>query len=152
MSKLNFADKNICEAIDLLKQYPDAYAFMHCYTVYVNLIDDIIDLPELRTPTNILKLASTASMLFSLPFWMQNSNQLLILEQCINNTYADSVEWEKSALKWQRIDSNVLRHSGIDMLYAVILICYGYDKMREVSSKIREHCHLSHMDSEGKPI
>lgn len=140
------------EAMELLKQYPDAYVFIKLYQSYIHDIDDIIDLPELRTPANILKITSKASMLFSLPFWKVNSDQLLILEQCINNTYADSVIWEKSALNWQRTDANVLRHSGIDMFFAAILICCGYDKMREISTKFRERCHLLHMDSEGKPI
>lgn len=136
----------------LLEPYPEVLHFVNQYKNYIHFIDDLVDKPETRTPANILKLTSDASILFSSDVWQQHCNRLLIIEQLINNTYADSVSWENSALQWQRVDSNVLRHAGIDMFFALILIYCGYDKLREISAEFRTNCHSLHMDNNNKPV
>lgn len=137
---------------EVLKPHPEACEFTHLYRDYVHGIDDLIDGEKRPTSEELLKMFSLASQLFTTAFWRLHGPSLLILEQTINNEYADSVLWETDAMEWKRTDSRVLRHSGISMFYAVLLLTVGREKLREVSAKFRENCHLLHMDEKGNTI
>lgn len=133
-----------------LEPYPETLEFVTGYRNYVHAIDDLIDGPNRPTAEEILKVSAMASVLFSTAFWLRHSNLLVVTEQLVNNTYADSVMWENSALANQRIAADTLRHAGLDMFYAAILITLGRDKLRELSPLFREQCH--NIQSEKKDI
>lgn len=136
---------------ELFKDFPEALEFVLAYKEYIHFIDDMVDVKDFQTVENQLKLQSKAAVLYSLPFWRRHVDNLLVLSLIMNNTYLDSVIWEKSEVEWQRRDSFCLRHVGIDMFYAVILITFGRDKLREISLKFREQCHkLQEQDEYSK--
>ena len=146
-------NKELIEKIYLMLQpYPEAAAFVIAYRDYIHDIDDIIDEGAKRSSENILRVFARASALFTMPFWQMYGRQLLLVEQTINNTFTDSVEWEKSDVPWKINDSNVLRHCGIDMFYAVILLILGRDALRTISSDFRRQAHLLHTNEEGLPV
>lgn len=133
----------------LLEQNEEAATFVIAYRAYVHMIDDLIDDTERPTAEQLLKVFAQASVVYSQPFWLKNSAHLIIVEQLINNTYADSVKWEKAIQTLLIRDAAVLRHTAIDMFFAVWLICFGRDSLREISSQFRQYCHECHVDKEG---
>jgi hypothetical protein len=133
---------------ELLAPFPDACEFTIAYKAYIHDIDDLVDEKERPSAEKVIATFAKASAVFSLPFWRQHSPALIVLEQVINNCYADSVEWETAAFSWKRNDANVLRHVGIEMFFAVLLLTVGRAKTREFSSKFREQCHLLQTDEE----
>ncbi len=133
-----------------LEQHPETLEFISFYRNYIHAIDDLIDGANRPTAEEILAVSAQASRLFSTAFWIKHSNLLIVTEQLVNNTYADSVKWENSALANQRTAADTLRHAGLDMFYAAILITLGRDKLRELSPLFREQCH--NLQSESKDI
>ena len=136
----------------LLQPYPEAAAFVVEYRNYIHQIDDLIDSPNRPTEEELLKTFAQAGALFSMPFWIHHGQLLAVLEQVINNTYCDSVAWEHDTTPWKKLDAGVLRHAGIDMFYAVLLLTVGREKLREVSAEFREQTHLAHMDEKFAAI
>lgn len=149
MPKSDIDEPLLRKIYELLKDQPDAAQFVIAYRNYIHAVDDIIDEPSKRTAEFIMEISSRASILFTLPFWLEHGPKLIVLDQMINNTFADSVIWENSDVEWQKRDAMVLRHCGIDMFLAVIFICFGRDKMREISLDFRKQAHLLHMDEGG---
>lgn len=149
-SKLN---KHLLEKVqELLTTFPDALEFVIHYKEYIHAIDDLIDSNDRPTPEEILAVFSKAAHVFSLPFWKSNAHMLFMVEQIINNEYADSVNWEKSEVKWKVSDANALRHTGINMFFAVILLTHGRDTLRDISLAFREQCHLLHTNESGEGV
>jgi len=113
--------------------------FVILYNQYVHAIDDIIDEENKRNdPEFILNAFAIANELFSCKFYRDNAHILQPIEFMANNTYADSVAWEKSDEKWKQESARTLRHSGLDVFFAAFCICCGRDKLREISSDMRE--------------
>lgn len=142
----------LMELSNLLSPFPDALEFANLYRDYVHLIDDLVDSESRPTSEEILKVMALASAVFTCDFWMKYGKSLFLLEQSINNTYADSVKWEDDAVAWKREAAGTLRHAGIEMFFAVLLITVGRDKTREFSLRFREQCHELHMDERGNPV
>lgn len=138
------------EVDEILSPFPEAYEFAKKYKDYVHILDDLVD--EDKGTEKILIAASKASELFTMPFWRQFGPSLIVLEQVINNTYADSVEWENDALEFKRRDSMVLRHAGIEMFFAIILLTAGRESLRKISSRFRAQCHELHMNEKGEGV
>lgn len=150
LSKIN---PKLLEKVQLLLvKYPDAYEFVEHYKDYIHQIDDLIDNVDRPSSEQVLKAFAKAAHVFSLPFWRANGHMLFILEAIINNTYTDSVDWENSNTSWKRSDAAALRHIGIEMFFAVILLTHGRETLREISLEFREQCHLLHMDTDLKAI
>lgn len=148
-------DKRLMDEISKsLAPFPEAGNFITLYRDYVHAIDDLIDMENRPNAEELLRVFAAASVLFTTPFWRQYGPSLLMVERMINNTYADSVRWEQKDLNntWQNRDASVLRHAGVDMMFAIIDLLLGRDKLREISSAFRYQCHLIHMDEEGNPI
>ena len=141
------------ELCELLEPFPEAITFVVEYRNYIHMIDDIIDNKDRPSAELILMAFAKAAEVFSMPFWLRHGQLLFCVEQMINNTYADSVEWENNKMdKWKKSDASVLRHAGIDMFFAVILLMCGRDKLRDISSRFREQTHLMHMDENLQAI
>lgn len=148
MTQLNQAkeDAKKCYEIiyEAIKHDNEAVEFMHLYAEYCHLIDDIIDEPF--SAARILKTFNFATLLYSQPFWIRNKDALILVDCLINNQYADSVSWEKSNDEWKRQHAQALSHAAYNMMFAIVLIVAGYDKLREISEKFRTHSHLKHLN------
>lgn len=126
-----------------LHDKPLVKEWIELYTIMVHLVDDIIDEPP--NPEVVLKAFSAARLVFSHPVYIQFKTQLNIVDELVNTTYGDSVEWEKSEEAWKRSHADVLRHSGYNMFFAVIYLTCGRDALREVSKSFREFSHFKHL-------
>lgn len=131
---------------EIFKDHPQAVEFLVLYNEYIHKVDDLID--DNGSFRDILKVTSMASALYTMPFWVEHGSKLLLVDQLINNQYADSVEWESSKEEWMQQDSKCLCHSGYNMNFAVILMIKGYDSLRKISSKWRERAHRKHLKGE----
>ena len=137
----------------MLKPFPDAMEFLGLYNAYVHSIDDLVDSEEYRSDfENVLRTAHLASACFSSNFWRGYAHVLLPIEQAANNTYGDSVKFERSGEEWKEKAADTLRHSGIEVYLKVFELCCGREALREMSSDIREHTFVTHHDTEHKPI
>jgi len=134
----------------LLAPHPEAWEFVLKYNEYCHAVDDIIDDEKKRADNEfILKAFQLAADVYSTPFYRRHVDVLRPIEFMVNNTYADSVKWEKSAETWKRRDAQAIRHVGIDMFFIVVAITYGRETMRELSDEMRTYSHLKHMKEEG---
>lgn len=133
------------EEIDkLLEGHPDARNFVLLYTKWCHMIDDLIDDNSTNNnPEYILALCAHAGELYSCNFYRTYHALLYPVDFLINNTYADSVKWERSNEAYKQIASDTLRHTAVDMILLVITILYGREKLRELSPKFREFAHVS---------
>jgi hypothetical protein len=124
--------------------HPEARKFTLDYNRYVHLIDDCIDEP--KDPEKILELCDLASDIFSSPFYVQYQHILGPVEKMINNTYADSVQWELSEDSWKKDAAKSLRHAGLDMFLIVYRILFGRVYTRTISSCMREYTFTKHLN------
>ena len=134
------------EISEIFSNFPDARDYVIKHNNYVHFIDDIIDGDVTNNPDNILKLMHMACDLHSMPFHRQYGHVLFMLDTVINNSYADSVKWEKSEEDWKKKASDVIRHEALNTFFAVVFIIAGYDKMRKISSRMREFTHFRHLN------
>lgn len=131
----------------------DALKFIFHWNIYCHGIDDIVDgALSMRDPEVVVSAFAQANVLYSLPFYQAHVARLQTVIALVANAYADSVMWEDSHDKGQRIMSDVLRFSGNEMLFAVALICGGYQHMRRVSAKLRNMSWQDHHDQHGEKI
>lgn len=135
---------------DIIGQGSDADKFTRAFGAWCHAIDDVVDVGA--TPETIVKNFALGAAVFTSNFYRAHADQLYPVVVLIANAYADSVAWEKSGEDWKRRQADVLRNCGNDMLLAVVLICGGYDAMRQVSQLIRETSHFRHHDEQGNPI
>lgn len=135
--------KNKMRAI--LSKHPTVARFLLDYNDYVHLIDDLVDGDIKVDAASILKLTNLSCAVFSNQFYSQYGHILQVVEFLINNTYGDSVIWEKSA-DWKLQHADVLRHSALDMTMAVLRILTDYDTVRELSPILREYCYSAHLN------
>ena len=132
---------------DILRNYPDALNFLFAYIDYIHAIDDIIDEPDKRNDDAfILRTFAMSAQIFAFPFYRQFGDKLALIDNIINNEFADTLIWGQSSEEWKRRHADVMRHCGYNMFYAVVWICCGYDKMREISAKFREWSHYKHLN------
>jgi hypothetical protein len=131
----------------------DALKFIFHWNLYCHGIDDIVDGSlAMRDPEQVVGLFAEANLLYTLPFYRANWERLQSVVMLITNAYADSVMWEDSYDKGQRTMADVLRFAGNEMLFAVALICGGYQHMRRVSAKLRNQSWQDHHDQHGEKI
>ena len=130
----------------------DAFLFVCLWAVYVHAIDDIIDGEKhMQSAESILEVFAQANILFTQPFYRQHAEELQMVVMKATNAYADSVALEKSADKGLRKMADVLRFAGNEMLFAVALICGGFQHMSQLSPRIREMSWAAHHDENGAP-
>jgi hypothetical protein len=124
----------------MFREKPVAFDWLTKYLEYVQVVDDCVDEP--KDSNSVRDLTKLASLVFNHNYWVQYRANLLLLERITHCTYFDAVIWEQANEEWKRRDARVLTHCGLNMLYAVILIEFGEDKLAEVSLKHREFAHL----------
>src|SRR5512139_967259 len=130
---------------EIFSNYPDARQFVLLWTDYVHYIDDLVDGDIKVNSETLIAMAAKASVLHSNNFWRTHGHLLNLVELLINNSYADSVVWEKSEEEWKKQASDVIRHEGLNMFFTVVLIIGGRDKLRHISSRMREYTHFKHL-------
>lgn len=141
----NFADKALLtELTELFKDKPEAYEFLYLYGEYGELIDDLVDEPV--HPEMVEKAARFANQINNCYYWNTHKQYLWVVERLVHNSYFDSVKWENAPDLWKRVDAKCLSHSGYLMLFAVILVEFGEEKLTELSLRFREHAHLKHIN------
>ena len=135
----------------IAKDNQQALDFLILWATYCHEVDDIID-NKINDPEKILRVFVTAAEVYNHPFYVRYQSYLYSLVIVISNAYADSVKWSHSMVDAQHKMSDVLRHAGNDMLFAVAFICGGYEHLRTVSSTLREQSWLNHHDDKGNSI
>jgi hypothetical protein len=130
------------EAMDFLAHY---------WSPYVHAIDDIID-GDKAGAEFILETFALAAQLYSHPFYLAHIAALRQVVLLVTNLYADSVAWERSAVKWQAQWADHNRHAGMEMVVAVAQICGGYAHARAISREQRCICYVEHHTPGGEPI
>ena len=132
------------EILKLIGHDQDAINFLLVYNECVHRTDDIID-EKITDAEFILKTQSLWNNLW-------NSNlarrfpSLWLVDQLVNNIYADSILWEKEEEPWKRVAADVWRHQGQEVVFAVILLVAGRDALREISIHLREKAHKEHLN------
>lgn len=132
-------DKMQLEIQEFFKERKDAFYFLCQYVQYIHCIDDCVDEPNAGERT--ITLTELAAKTFNSPYWLKYQQNLIIVERLVHNAYFDSVVWENSQEEWKKRDAKVLNQRGYDMIFAVMLIEFGEDKLREFSSRFREYSH-----------
>lgn len=129
----------------------EAIGFLWLWRQYVHAIDDIVD-GDAPGAEFLLRTFALAATLYSHPFYLKNLPALRQVVYNCTNAYADSVDWEKSPIDWQRTWSDHYRHFGAEMVLAVAQICGGYEHMRSISPELRVICWVEHHTTEGAPV
>lgn len=141
----NFKNKQLlCELAELFKDKPEVLEFLDIYANYGELVDDMIDDPG--NNLTVQKADELSIKIGECRYWQKHQQHLWVVRWIIHNQYFDSVKLEGSSEQWKRQDAKVLSHAGSMMLFAVILIEYGIDKLNEISIKFREHMYERHKD------
>jgi hypothetical protein len=128
------------EAMDFLANW---------WAPYCHEIDDIID-GERTAPEQVLSTFARAAGLYTHPFFLKHGAALRAAALSVTATYADTVAWEKSGVKWQREWADYHRHCSNEMVLAVATICGGYDHARAVMPELRAIAYAEHHDRNGK--
>jgi hypothetical protein len=127
-----------------------ALSFVIAFNKYAHGIDDIID-GDMTDKEEIIKVFVQGNIVFGHPFYLANITRLQPVYMLCASAYADSVKWGGSDKDGQRSMADVLRFVGNEMLFAVALICGGYELLRAISPAIRERSWLDHHDEKGEP-
>jgi len=127
----------------------EAETFLALWGAYVHAIDDIVD-GDTTSKESIIRAFAQAAVLYSSPFYRQHCDRLQLIVLLVTSTYADSVHWEGSKEEWKRQYSDVMRHAGAEMLRATLLICGGYDHLRQFSAELHAANYYQHHDDAGK--
>jgi hypothetical protein len=138
----------------LLGKHPDgmaAYSFLCAYGTFAHAVDDLID-EKITDPEAILKTFQLYAEVLSSSFYRKYFDYLYPLVCNINNTYADSVVFEKSSEQWKREHADNMRTCGNDMAVMVVKLLCGYDDSRRVSLLFREDSYKHHHDEQGNPV
>jgi hypothetical protein len=134
---------------DLLKNNPDAIAFLRVYSERGELIDDIVD--EEKDIDKINQASYLSSLMFSSNYWIQNCDQLMLIEGIVNCLYFASTKWETAEEAWKRRDAKVISHCGYYMMFAVLLLeTKNVVLVRELALEFMERCHLQHLNDLDK--
>lgn len=141
----NFSDKELLQDLCVLFEgKQDAIHFLHLYGEYCELMDDLVD--EEKNVGSIEKAGRIRMEISSHPYWLLRREQLKVVECLIHNQYFDMVEWEQSDEEWKRRDARALNHCAYLMLFSVILIEFGYDTLKKLSLRFRNHAHSRHLE------
>lgn len=131
---------------------PDALRFLFHWNIFCHGIDDLIDAPTRATPGEVIDAFAQANILYTHPFYQAHAVKLQMVVMLVTNAYADSVFWEHEKRSGLSAMADVLRFAGNEMVFAVALICGGYQHMRRISMRVRENSWITHHDETGKPI
>jgi hypothetical protein len=115
------------------------------YPDYVHYVDDLCDKDIEFSSETLLELTMKAATLYSNNFYRQNASLLYPIIMTVNNSYADSNNWETSKEDWKKRQADVIRHEALNVFFMVVYILVGYKKLREISPAMREYTHFKHL-------
>lgn len=121
----------------------DAADFLDVWNRFNHDIDDIID-ENLWDAEHLLSVFMLACTVYSHSFYRKHVESLQSPVILATTIYADSVKWEKDPAAWKRQRADVMRHSGIDVVLAVAMICGGWEHLRAVSAPLQAACYIMH--------
>ena len=141
----NFQNKQLLlKLAEMLKGRLECLEFLNLYASYGEVVDDLVDDPG--NSFNVQKADELSVKIGECVYWKTHQQYLWCIRWIIHNQYFDSVKLEASTEYWKRRDAKVLSHAGSMMLFAVILIEFGIDKLNEISMEFREHMYERHKD------
>lgn len=127
------------------------FEFLKLWHQICHTTDDVID-ENKWDAESLLEVFMLASTVYSTPFYRQNSARLQLPCLTATGVYQLSVKWEKpNEPLWHRIWADVLRHSGNDVMFAVALICGGYDHLMKICGPLYASCFVYHRDRYSTP-
>jgi hypothetical protein len=129
----------------------DALGWCLCFITYCHCIDDIID-GDKTDSEFILSTFEYPLVLYSNPFYLKHIHILYPIIKMSTNSYADSVNMEKTNIVWKRNYADVLRQNANDVILAVVeIVSKSREVRREASLALREISYYTHHTLEGKP-
>lgn len=110
----------------------EAIVFLLAWHEYCHEWDDLVDSfwPE---SDRLMAVAAHAVDLYSIPYYVRHMASLKPIAKHVTCVYGLSARWERDPEKWIRQCSDVLRHCGNDMVYAVAEIEGGWDHRVQVT-------------------
>jgi hypothetical protein len=133
-----------------------AMRFLFIWFYYCHEIDDVLDTMEDGRPIQpkevILRSYARAFEVYNDPFYVEHQKFLFPVAVLVTNSYADSVQWERSPHEHHRLIADVLRCCGNEMLCAVAYLCGTYDDLRRTSAQLWEKTWQMQHDPTGRPI
>lgn len=143
MDKVNTIWPRLYEA---LADYPAAAEFIRLYAYYAHLVDDVIDEEDFKNAEKILEMSHVSTMLYANPFYRQHAQQLVVVDAIANIDFLISTMWEKSEVEWKKKQADILRHSCLYVVFAVLYITLGYEGLRQLAPDIRTIGHEIHLN------
>lgn len=129
----------------------EALYFMVAWHEHCHEVDDLID-DHVTDPQKWLRAIANLNALYSTAFYIRYALDLRLTVMTITNAYADSLLWENDTVEWKKHWADVIRHTGLEMIYAVAYITGGYDLMRSISLQLKEYAYICHHDKDGNPL
>jgi len=123
--------------------------FILTYIYYIEYADDLVDGESIDRLLAVKNFTSLAIQVFNHPYYVRYREALCMVEVNNNINYFTSVSWEKSNASWKRRDAKMLARSGIEMIFAVLVVELGIEQARPLCEELREIVHLYHY-SDGK--
>jgi hypothetical protein len=128
---------------------PDAQIFLGCWLDIIHRIDDQID-EGITHPEFLLQTCAFLNLIYTTPFYQENSARLSMVVILVTNAYADSVAGEHSDKIADQAIADVIRFCGNEMVLAVAFITGGYANMRALSMPLRRYSWVHHHEAEAK--
>lgn len=117
-----------------------AAEFLCLWALYCHAIDDVVD-GDTKDAEGVIRSFTLAPLVFGHPFYIENISALRVVTLLVSNMYADGEAWKSADEHWRRQFADSYRHAGNEMVFAVALICGGYEHLRSVSEMQRTICY-----------
>jgi hypothetical protein len=117
----------------------DAYVIIVAWGELCHLLDDIVDKDKERTPTDLIRIILSWTMVCSRnSLYLNHADKFNALAMVSMNAYLDSVTMEKSEDPGQRQYADAYRSFYGEMGLYVAFLAGGWDHYRKVSAKFRD--------------
>jgi len=127
---------------------PELREFCEAYCLLQHGIDDIVD--EVKDTQRTIDTFSLARRLWTSPVYLKWRPILDMVDELCNVQFLVSEKWKDSAEEWKRIQSDVLRHTGYNIFFAIIYLEVGRSALHEIAEHMIEYSHHKHLaDYEG---
>ena len=118
-------------------------------------MDDIVD-KKINNVEAIIKSYINAQSITQSPFFLANRDFLWSQLLLAANSYLDSEAW-KDEIGWKKQVSDFLRSYPNEMLLITAMLTTKpeespWDRVRNISLKLREYSYSEHHDNDGNPV
>jgi len=124
------------ELAELFKGHESAYGFLKILVRFLHAADDTVD--EGFKAEKFCETLYLASLTFSSQYYREHYIELGSCFHTALNTWATTIEWERSGEEKKRNAANILRHCGFEMILKVVLMEHDWEKQREIDKLLRE--------------